>query len=125
MYKRQEYIRLESVQNAIDQSQVIAKNILGANLEYKPIPWFWSDQYDVKLQIAGLNNGYNQIVSRINKEAVSVSNWYYKDDTFLAVDAINDSRAYMVGKRLLEAGKSPDKLKLQNPEIDLKEFLTE
>ena len=54
-----------------------------------------------------------------------MSNWYYKDDTFLAVDAINDSRAYMVGKRLLEAGKSPNKLKLQNPEIDLKEFLTQ
>ena len=119
------YIRLESVQNAIDQSQLIAKNILGANLEYKPIPWFWSDQYDVKLQIAGLNNGYNQIVSRINKEAVSVSNWYYKDDTFLAVDAINDSRAYMVGKRFLEAGISPNKLKLPNPEIDLKDLLTQ
>ena len=120
-----EYIRLESVQNAIDQSQLIAKNILGANLEYKPIPWFWSDQYDVKLQIAGLNNGYNQIVSRINKETVSVSYWYYKDNTFLAVDAINDSRAYMVGKRFLEAGKSPNKLKLPNPEIDLKDLLTQ
>ena len=118
-----EYIRLESVQNAIDQSQLIAKNILGANLDYKPLPWFWSDQYDIKLQIAGLNNGYNQIVSRINKEAFSMSNWYYKDDTFLAVDAINDSRAYMVGKRLLEAGKSPNKLELPNPEIDLKDLL--
>jgi 3-phenylpropionate/trans-cinnamate dioxygenase ferredoxin reductase subunit len=94
-------------------------------LEYKPIPWFWSDQYDVKLQIAGLNNGYNQIVSRINKETVSVSYWYYKDNTFLAVDAINDSRAYMVGKRFLEAGKSPNKLKLPNPEIDLKDLLTQ
>ena len=94
-------------------------------MEYKPIPWFWSDQYDVKLQIAGLNNGYNQIVSRINKETVSMSNWYYKDDTFLAVDAINDSRAYMVGKRFLETGKSPNKLKLPNPEIDLKDLLTQ
>ena len=79
----------------------------------------------MKLQIAGLNNGFNQIVSRINKETVSVSYWYYKDNTFLAVDAINDSRAYMVGKRFLEAGKSPNKLKLPNPEIDLKDLLTQ
>ena len=117
------YVRLESVQNAIEQSQLIAKNILGANLDYKPVPWFWSDQYEVKLQIAGLNNGYNQIISRANKANFSISNWYYSDDTLLAVDAINDSRAYMVGKRLLEAGKSPSKSQLSLPEIDLKDLL--
>ena len=117
------YVRLESVQNAIEQSQLIAKNILGANLDYKPVPWFWSDQYEVKLQIAGLNNGYNQIISRANKANFSISNWYYNDDTLLAVDAINDSRAYMVGKRLLEAGKSPNKSLLSLQEIDLKDLL--
>ena len=119
------YVRLESVQNAIEQSQLIAKNILGANLDYKPVPWFWSDQYEVKLQIAGLNNGYNQIISRANKANCSISNWYYNDDTLLAVDAINDSRAYMVGKRLLEAGKSPSKSQLSLLEIDLKDLLTQ
>ena len=117
------YIRLESVQNAIEQSQFIAKNILGANLDYKPVPWFWSDQYEVKLQIAGLNNGYSQIIPRANKANLSISNWYYSDDTLLAVDAINDSRAYMVGKRLLEAGKSPNKSLLSLLEIDLKDLL--
>ena len=114
---------LESVQNAIEQSQFIAKNILGANLDYKPVPWFWSDQYEVKLQIAGLNNGYSQIIPRANKANLSISNWYYSDDTLLAVDAINDSRAYMVGKRLLEAGKSPNKSLLSLLEIDLKDLL--
>ena len=118
-----EYVRLESVQNAIEQSQFIAKNILGANLDYKPVPWFWSDQYEVKLQIAGLNNGYSQIIPRANKANLSISNWYYSDDTLLAVDAINDSRAYMVGKRLLEAGKSPNKSLLPLLEIDLKDLL--
>ena len=117
------YIRLESVQNAIEQSQFIAKNILGANLDYKPVPWFWSDQYEVKLQIAGLNNGYSQIIPRANKANLSISNWYYSDDTLLAVDAINDSRAYMVGKRLLEAGKSPNKSQLSLLETDLKDLL--
>ena len=94
-------------------------------MDYKPVPWFWSDQYEVKLQIAGLNNGYNQIISRANKANFSISNWYYNDDTLLAVDAINDSRAYMVGKRLLEAGKSPSKSQLSLLEIDLKDLLTQ
>ncbi len=119
------YIRLESVQNAIEQSQFIAKNILGANLDYKPVPWFWSDQYEVKLQIAGLNNGYSQIISRANKANFSISNWYYSDDKLLAVDAINDSRAYMVGKRLLEAGKSPRKSQLSLLKTNLKDLLTQ
>ena len=94
-------------------------------MDYKPVPWFWSDQYEVKLQIAGLNNGYNQIISRANKANFSISNWYYNDDTLLAVDAINDSRAYMVGKRLLETGKSPSKSQLSLLEIDLKDLLTQ
>ena len=92
-------------------------------MDYKPVPWFWSDQYEVKLQIAGLNNGYSQIIPRANKANLSISNWYYSDDTLLAVDAINDSRAYMVGKRLLEAGKSPNKSLLSLLEIDLKDLL--
>ena len=57
-------IRLESVQNAIDQAELVAQNILGAGLDYHPEPWFWSDQYDVKLQIAGLNTGYDRVVLR-------------------------------------------------------------
>lgn len=99
-------IRLESVGNAIDQAEAVAANILGAGVPYQAKPWFWSDQYDLKLQIAGLNIGYDHIVTRKGEGDVA-SFWYYRGADLLAVDAMNDSRAYMVGKRLIEMGKSP------------------
>ena len=114
-------IRLESVPNAIDQAEVVAENILGAGKEYIAKPWFWSDQYDVKLQIAGLNAGYDRVVSRLGDGSASF--WYYLGDTLLAVDAANDPRGYMVGKRLIEAGKSPDPALIADPDTDLKALL--
>jgi len=99
-------IRLESVGNAIDQAEAVAANMLGADLPYEAKPWFWSDQFDLKLQIAGLNTGYDHIVTR-KGEGEAVSFWYYRGAELLAVDAMNDPRAYMVGKRLIEGGKSP------------------
>ena len=116
-----ERIRLESVGNAIDQAEVVAENIMGANKDYVAKPWFWSDQYDCKLQIAGLNTGYDQVVTRQGEN--SVSYWYYKENQLVALDAMNDPRAYMVGKRLIEAGKSPAQDAVGNPETDLKELL--
>lgn len=115
-------IRLESVPNAIDQAEVVAQNIMGAGVEYTAKPWFWSDQYDVKLQIAGLNTGYDRVITR-RADADSVSFWYYLGDRLLAVDAANDPRGYMVGKRLIEAGKSPDTAAIANPDTDLKALL--
>ncbi|PCJ08494.1 MAG: pyridine nucleotide-disulfide oxidoreductase [Rhodobacteraceae bacterium] len=115
-------IRLESVPNAIDQAEVVAQNIMGAGKDYTAKPWFWSDQYDVKLQIAGLNTGYSHVVTRPGAGA-SVSFWYFDDDKLLAVDAMNDPRAYMVGKRLIDAGKSCDAQAVANPETDLKSLL--
>ena len=115
-------IRLESVPNAIDQAEVVAANIMGANMAYLAKPWFWSDQYDVKLQIAGLNTGYDRVVTRVT-DADSVAFWYYQGNTLLAVDAMNDPRGYMVGKRLIESGKSPAPETVANPEADLKTLL--
>lgn len=117
-----ERIRLESVPNAIDQAEVVAENMLGAEKTYIATPWFWSDQYDVKLQIAGLNSGYDNVVTR-RGEGASVSFWYYQGDTLKAVDAMNAPRDYMIGKRLIEAGKSPDKAAIANPETDMKALL--
>lgn len=116
-------IRLESVQNAIDQSELVAENMLGAEHAYDPHPWFWSDQYDVKLQIAGLNAGFTDIVVRDGGRSGSVSHWYYADDRLIAVDAMNDPRAYMVGKRMIETGISPDPKAVANPAEDLKALL--
>ncbi len=115
-------LRLESVPNAIDQAECVARNMLGGSEEYVPKPWFWSDQYDVKLQIAGLNTGYDRIITRPG-DGPSVSFWYYQGETLLAVDAMNDPRGYMIGKRLIEAGKSPDPNVVADPDADLKALL--
>lgn len=114
-------IRLESVGNAIDQAEIAALNILGRDLPYVPAPWFWSDQYDCKLQIAGLNAGYDSVL--IREAGAAKSHWYYAGDRLIAVDAMNDSRAYMIAKRLIESGKSPAPAVVTDPDTDLKALL--
>lgn len=120
MFKGQR-IRLESVGNAIDQAEVVALNILGRPTDYVPAPWFWSDQYDCKLQIGGLNIGYDAV--HVRQVGGARAHWYYRGATLLAVDAMNDSRAYMIGKRLIEAGRSPAPDVLSDPATDLKALL--
>ncbi|WP_238364848.1 NAD(P)/FAD-dependent oxidoreductase [Mesobacterium pallidum] len=115
-------MRLESVGNAIDQAEIVAQNMLGAGKPYLAKPWFWSDQYDTKLQIAGLSTGYDKVVTR-HGEGGAVSFWYYKGDQLLALDAMNDARSYMVGKRLIESGKSPDPAAIADPATELKALL--
>lgn len=117
-----QHMRLESVGNAIDMAELVADNILGAAQSYVPKPWFWSDQYDVKLQIAGLGAGYDEIVVRDGGNG-AVSHWYFRQGQLLAIDAINDSRSYMVAKRLIESGKTADPVAVANPETNLKALL--
>lgn len=107
-------IRLESVQNAIDHAENVAASMLGMTESYHPVPWFWSDQYDVKLQIAGLNTGYNQVITRPGQRDGAISFWYYRDNQFLSVDSINDPRSYMTGRKWLAQRVSPDKNLLRN-----------
>ncbi len=116
-------IRLESVPNAIEQAEVIAENIMGADKDYRAKPWFWSDQFDVKLQIAGLNIGYDDVVTRIGDKDGMASFWYFNGDQLLAVDAMNDPRGYMIGKRMIEAGKTLPKEAAGDAETDLKPFM--
>ncbi len=120
---RGQRIRLENVGNAIDQAELVAQNMLGSDTPYEAKPWFWSDQFDIKLQIAGLNTGYNTVITRHGDHSHSTSFWYFDDQILLAVDAVNDPRAYMVGKRLIEAQKSPDAAAISNPATDLKSLL--
>ncbi len=115
-------LRLESVQNAIDQAELVADNMLGEGLDYTAMPWFWSDQYETKLQIAGLSTGYDHIVTR-GPDGDAVSFWYFNGDRLIAVDAMNDPRAYMVGKRLLEMGRTVEPAALANPDTNLKSLL--
>ncbi|MEV8467343.1 FAD-dependent oxidoreductase [Fluviibacterium sp. DFM31] len=116
-------IRLESVQNAIDQAEAAARDMLDQGADYIPKPWFWSDQYDVKLQIAGLNTGYDRIVARPGARDGALSHWYFAGDLLLAVDAMNDPRAYMIGKRLVDAGQTADPAAVADPATDLKSLL--
>ena len=111
-------LRLESVGNAIEQGEAAAMTALGYNKPYVVRPWFWSDQYDVKLQIAGLSIGYNRTIVRKSKKSVSF--WYFRGKKLLAVDAIDDARAYMVAKKLIEHGISPKDSDILDIKTDLK-----
>lgn len=116
-------IRLESVQNAVDQADAAAELIAGGDKAYDPKPWFWSDQYDVKLQIAGFNLGYDETLLRPGTREGAASVWYFKQGRFIAVDAINDAKAYVTGKKLLETGANPSRAILADPAADLKQLL--
>lgn len=117
-----QFTRLESIQNANEQAEVVAARLNQLESAYRPVPWFWSDQYNLKLQISGLGRDYNQVYSRIDVEKGTASFWYFADETLKAVDAINDPRAFMFSKKFL--GKT-----IQNPSnlvdlnLDLKNIL--
>jgi len=113
-------IRLESVQNAADQGDLIAQVLSGEDLQYDALPWFWSDQYDCKLQIAGLNIGYTRTVKRPGANDDGQSIWYYNEDQLIAVDAMNDTRAYAFGRKIIAAGIHPPPAEISDPATDLK-----
>jgi 3-phenylpropionate/trans-cinnamate dioxygenase ferredoxin reductase subunit len=121
-------IRLESVQNAQDQATAVAANMLGRNEPYRPKPWFWSDQYDVTLQIAGLNLGYNKVIERSGGRDARPgcqAHFYYQDDRLLAVDAMNDPLSYNVVKRALATGLHLPQSIAADVDINLKTWLKE
>jgi 3-phenylpropionate/trans-cinnamate dioxygenase ferredoxin reductase subunit len=99
-------VMLESVQNAVDQSKVAAHSLLGRDVEYHAVPWFWSDQAELKLQMAGLSQGYDQQVIRGNPADDKFSVLYYKSGRIVAVDAVNDVSDYMAVRRALTAGQT-------------------
>lgn len=116
-------IRLESVQNALDQAKTCAVAILGEAAPYDAVPWFWSDQYNVKLQSAGLPQGYDRAVWRAGEKPRSGSCWLYAEGRLICVEAMNDPRAYMTGKRWIEAGVSPDAGQIGDIAVALKEII--
>ena len=114
-------IRLESVHNAIEQGKTVASSIIGEKISYNQVPWFWSDQFDIKLQIAGLSEGSDEIIKRSYKNNISF--WYYTNNKLTAVDAFNDPTSYFIGKRLIDEGKSISKEVIRNINVNLKDFL--
>jgi 3-phenylpropionate/trans-cinnamate dioxygenase ferredoxin reductase component len=113
-------VRLESVDNAVEQGKTAASNMCGKAARHEHVPWFWSDQYDVKLQIAGLSEGYDSAVVRGDPESGSFALYYLAEGELLAVDAVNSPRDFMTAKKWIAERKHPDPAKLADPTIDIK-----
>jgi len=118
------HIRLESVQNANEHANVAAATICGKLEPYRAVPWFWSDQYDLKLQIAGLSQGYDEVIIRGDTEAGrSFAVFYLLEGRLLAVDAINKPREFMLGKRIISEALDLDCSGLSDESIPLKNLI--
>ena len=118
-------IRLESVQNANDQANVVAKAIAGAPIDYHAIPWFWSNQYDLRLQTVGLSTGYDDIVVRGDIASRSFSLIYLRGGRVIALDCVNATRDYAQGRALVLAGAAPDAARLADASTPLKAILAD
>ncbi|MFL6633272.1 MAG: NAD(P)/FAD-dependent oxidoreductase [Massilia sp.] len=117
-------LRLESVQNATDQAKAAAKTLCGKLEPYKSLPWFWSDQYDAKLQIAGLSQGYDSVVVRgDHREARSFAAFYFQNGKLIAVDAINRSKEYLMARRWLAEGRTPAPERLADESLPVQELM--
>ncbi|MDO9361918.1 MAG: FAD-dependent oxidoreductase [Sphingopyxis sp.] len=116
-------IRLESVQNANDQANVVAKGIVGDEANYHAIPWFWSNQYDLKLQTAGLSTGHDQAVLRGDPATRSFSVVYLKAGKVIAIDCVNATKDYVQGRMIVTAGLVATAEQLADAETPLKALL--
>lgn len=117
-------IRLESVQNASDQAKVAAAHIIGKAETYDAVPWFWSNQYDLKLQTVGLSTGHDQAVLRGDPAARSFSILYLRAGRVIALDCVNAVKDYVQGRALVMAGAEIDASRLADASTPLKEFAT-
>jgi 3-phenylpropionate/trans-cinnamate dioxygenase ferredoxin reductase subunit len=116
-------VRLESVQNALEQARTAAANVCGEDVRYAEIPWFWSDQYDLKLQIAGLSQGYDRAVLRGNPDSRSFSCAYLTDQRLIALDAVNNPRDFLQAKKLIADGKTMNLDRLSEASTELKDLV--
>lgn len=114
-------LRLESVHNALEQARTAAANLCGIETEYAQVPWFWSDQYDLKLQIVGLSDGYDEVILRGDPDEGSFSCLYLKEERLIAVDAVNRPRDFMQAKQLLAREGTIDAARLRDVNIELKD----
>ncbi len=118
------WIRLESVQNATDQSRVIAGAACGKEISYNAVPWFWSEQYDLMLQIAGLSQDYDEIITRGNPgNGRSFAAFYLRAGRVIAVDAVNKPQEFMFTRKLIPMQKKVDKTRLADTGTPIKELL--
>jgi len=115
-------IRLESVQNANDQANVVAKTITGQDAAYDAVPWFWSHQYDLKLQTVGISAGHEQAIVRGDPGTRSFSVIYVKDGRVIALDCVNTTKDYVQGRKFVTDGIIADPARLADASVPLKEL---
>ena len=117
--------RLESVPNASEQARIVAAAITGVRRGYEALPWFWSDQYDCKLQVAGLSIGYDTLVVRRHPDAPRrITVLYLREGVVMCADVVNNPSEFAVAKKLITTGVSVDRDALADPDVALKTALT-
>lgn len=115
-------IRLESVNNALEQARTAAAILCGEDARYAEVPWFWSDQYDLKLQIAGLSQGYDDAVIRGEPSGRSFACAYLRGGRLIALDAVNHPKDFLQAKKLIAGGGQVDRDRLADPDVELKDL---
>ena len=118
-----ELMRIESVQNAADQASVACSTILGQEKIYDPVPWFWSNQYKLKLTIAGINRGYDTVIERRKSDSETTSFCYLRGGKLIALDAINNTPDFIAAQKLIRKGTMLDSTQLAEADRPLKSFL--
>ena len=116
-------IRLESVHNAMEQSKTVASSIINKSIEYNQIPWFWSDQYDHKLQIVGLSGEHDKVIMRGDMNDAKFMLLYTKDDKLIAVDAVNNSKEFLICKKLVANKVTIKADEISNPDTNLNDLI--
>ncbi|PPE72533.1 pyridine nucleotide-disulfide oxidoreductase [Solimonas fluminis] len=117
-------LRLESVQNALEQARTAAATLLGADQPYRAVPWFWSDQYDLKLQMVGLSQGHDRLVVRGDlQKSRDFSAFYLREGRLIAADVVNRPQEFLLAKKLVAAGAMPDPARLADGDLPLRSLL--
>ncbi len=116
-------IRLESVNNALEQARTVSATIMGEESPYDSVPWFWSDQYDLKLQMVGLSEGYERCVLRGDMASRRFALFYLKDGVIIAADTVSDPKDFMVAKKLVAARVQASAEQLADTTVPLSELL--
>jgi 3-phenylpropionate/trans-cinnamate dioxygenase ferredoxin reductase subunit len=114
-------VRLESVDNAFEQGTSAALNLLGLTTVHDKVPWFWSDQYDLKMVIVGLSDGADEIIQRGDPASRAFTMCYLKAGELVAVETVNQTRDQMAARKLILARARPDRAKLADPAVALKD----
>jgi 3-phenylpropionate/trans-cinnamate dioxygenase ferredoxin reductase subunit len=116
-------LRLESVQNAVEQGKAAAAALMGKDKPFRASPWFWSDQYDIKLQMVGLSRGYDEVVCRGDLARPAFSAYYFQRRRLIAVDSLSRPGDHMMARKLLDSGRLPSPEQVADETFDLGSLL--